>query len=679
MILRPGTFLQDRYELIERIGSGGMSDVYKARCHKLNRQVAIKVLKEEFGEDISFVDKFNMEAESAAGLSHPNIVNVYDVVEEGALHYIVMEMVDGITLKNYIANKGCLDVKESIGIAIQVAQGISAAHERGIIHRDIKPQNIIISKDGKVKVADFGIARAISAQTLTSGAMGSVHYISPEQAKGALSDTRSDIYSLGITMYEMLTGRVPFDGDNTVAVALAHLEKTMPYPKDLNPDIPNYLEAVILKCTQKRPERRYQDIKDLIADLRKVLLNPDFDSDMSENDMGDTKVINVSQVNSYNERNKRVANDLEEDYADNDTEEDTRIDKIVSIIGGAVAVLIVLAIVFFVGKKIGIFDIKKNEVINTESAEALDGTQVEIPDVIGLNEEDAQRVLKEKDITMKVKKSEYSDSIPKGYIISQNPDAKSIVSKYSSAEVVISLGSDKIDLVSMNIMGLNIEEARRVLEEKGLSVTISEEFSDTVEAQKLIRFNPQRPEKGSMVRLYVSKGKEQSMVIVPNITGLNESSALALLNSSNLGVGTVKSEYSNQVEKGYIINQDISANTQVIPSSLVGYTVSLGVEDTKKYKYVASIDTTYNISDLIGPASSTTSVRIMVRLKQVVNGQVVYSTLMEPREVTGDTILPVRFKNIEGAYGVDQGDVEVVEVDSQSMLKAYKVEFFKVE
>ena len=216
MTLRTGMYLQDRYEILEQVGAGGMSVVYKAKCHKLNRLVAIKILKEEFSSDSNFVGKFKMEAQAAARLSHPNIVNVYDVIDEGDLHYIVMELIDGVTLKTYIARKGKLEIKESIGIAIQVAQGIGAAHEQHIIHRDIKPQNMIISRDGKVKVADFGIARGVSTQTMTSAAMGSVHYISPEQARGSYSDARSDIYSLGITMYEMVTGRLPYEGDNTV-------------------------------------------------------------------------------------------------------------------------------------------------------------------------------------------------------------------------------------------------------------------------------------------------------------------------------------------------------------------------------------------------------------------------------------------------------------------------------
>ena len=274
MILRPGTFLQDRYEILEQIGSGGMSVVYKAKCHKLNRLVAIKVLKEEFCNDSNFVSKFKMEAQSAAGLSHPNIVSVYDVIDEGKLHYIVMELIEGITLKSYIQKKGRLEVKETIGIAIQVAQGIAAAHEQHIIHRDIKPQNMIISKDGKVKVADFGIARAVSAQTMTSSAMGSVHYISPEQARGGFSDERSDIYSLGVTMYEMVTGRVPFEGDNTVAIALAHLEDVVVPPSVYNPEIPVSLERIILRCMEKKPERRYRSAQDVITDLRAALIRP---------------------------------------------------------------------------------------------------------------------------------------------------------------------------------------------------------------------------------------------------------------------------------------------------------------------------------------------------------------------------------------------------------------------
>ncbi len=292
-MLRTGIYLQGRYEILGLIGSGGMADVYKAKCHKLNRLVAIKVLKEEFSDDSGFLGKFQMEAQAAAGLSHPNIVNVYDVVDEGNIHCIVMELIEGITLKSYILKKGKLEVKEAVGIAIQVAQGIAAAHEQKIIHRDIKPQNMIISRDGKVKVADFGIARAATTQTMTSEAMGSVHYISPEQARGGYSDARSDIYSLGITMYEMVTGRLPFEGENTVAIAIAQLQEPITRPSFYNPEIPVSLEGIILKCTEKKPERRYSQILEVIADLRRMLVHPDDDfvQPVPEVDMGAGTVV----------------------------------------------------------------------------------------------------------------------------------------------------------------------------------------------------------------------------------------------------------------------------------------------------------------------------------------------------------------------------------------------------
>lgn len=293
-MLRSGMYLQNRYEILEQIGSGGMSEVYKARCHKLNRLVAIKVLKAEFSDDASFVSKFKIEAQAAAGLSHPNVVSVYDVVDEGVLHYIVMELIEGITLKNYICKKGRLDVREAIGIAIQVAQGMAAAHEQHIIHRDIKPQNMIISRDGKVKVADFGIARAVSSQTIGATAMGSVHYISPEQARGGYSDERSDIYSLGITIYEMVTGHVPFDGENTVTVALAHIEAPLLPPSRLNPAVPPSLEKIILKCTEKKPENRYNNATELISDLRRALVNPGGDFVRTAPQVDDSPTVTIS-------------------------------------------------------------------------------------------------------------------------------------------------------------------------------------------------------------------------------------------------------------------------------------------------------------------------------------------------------------------------------------------------
>lgn len=297
-MLKVGMFIQNRYEIISRIGSGGMADVYKAKDHKLNRFVAVKVLKQEFRDDKVFISKFRVEAQSAAGLAHANIVNVYDVGEEAGIYYIVMELVEGITLKEYIKNKGRLSVREATSIALQISAGLEAAHNNGIIHRDVKPQNIIISTDGKVKVADFGIARASTTNTVNSSVMGSVHYSSPEQSRGGYSDEKSDIYSLGITIYEMLTGEVPFDGDTAVTVAIRHLQEEVHGPQELVPEIPYSTNQIVLKCTQKSPDRRYANMTELIRDLRESLVNPDGDfvTKMSVDTTAHTRILSKEEI-----------------------------------------------------------------------------------------------------------------------------------------------------------------------------------------------------------------------------------------------------------------------------------------------------------------------------------------------------------------------------------------------
>ena len=392
-MIRLGMFLGDRYEILEKIGSGGMSEVYRARDHRLNRDVAIKVLKQEFNSDRSFIGKFRTEAHAAACLSHPNIVHVFDVGDEEDIHYIVMELVEGITLKTYISRKGKLEIRETIGIAMQVAQGIEAAHEQHIVHRDIKPQNIIISRDGKVKVTDFGIAKAATNETITSSTMGSVHYISPEQARGGYCDERSDIYSLGITIYEMLTGQVPFEGDSAVSVALLHIQGEMVSPRKYEPMIPVSLEKIVLKCTQKKPEMRYRTVTELIENLKRALMTPDEDFVHmgTVNSNGPTRIMSQEEVNQirsgaaamkdgeeeralsdgdydryygdeeeearyqldYDEEDEMFFDDDEED---DEEEESRKSDRIYAIVGIGVAVVIVLLALFIMGKTFGWFD-----------------------------------------------------------------------------------------------------------------------------------------------------------------------------------------------------------------------------------------------------------------------------------------------------------------------------------
>ena len=719
MQLRVGTFLQNRYEILELIGSGGMSYVYKAKCHKLNRPVAIKVLREEFSKDNNFVYKFKMEAQSAAGLSHPNIVNVYDVVDEEELHYIVMEYVEGITLKKYIKSRYIHDIRDAVNISIQVAKGIKSAHDANIIHRDIKPQNIIIGADGSIKVADFGIARAISEETLSTIGVGSVHYMSPEQAKGARCDKRSDIYSLGVTMYEMLTGRLPFEGDVTVSIALAHLEEKMPAPSTYNPRISKALDNIILTCTRKTPSRRYSDLSELIRDLEKLLIEDDFETEPEE-DAGATKIITASELNDINSHiSEHEPMDEEEDNVyyddkdeerpkkssafkkskkgkdkgkdidrDDEAEESPGMEKLITVLGVVIALAIVTAIGFFVAMRFKIFDFSSNHTTNatqiTESEKEKDGTKTKTPDIVGISEELAEKKLKENDLQLKVSGNEYSDFISKGNVISQKPIAGESISRYSSVEVVISLGSNSIDLSKLTITGIAKDKAMQLLKENGLSAELVEENSDTVALDNVIRYEPSTAKKGDPIRLYVSKGKKEELVKVPDFSGRAMKEVQGQLAGANLTLGVIKEEYHQTVAKGMVISQSLTKDTEVLKGSTIDFVVSNGVKPietvpVKDYKYVASIDATYNIEDLIGPGSSSINVSIMVRLKQTVGGETKYTTLMEPRLVSGNTILPVRFKAIEGAYGVDQGYVEVVETGSGNVLKSYEVEFFKVE
>ena len=461
MIIRPGVFISDRYEIIEKVGSGGMADVYKAKCHRLNRFVAIKILKAEFSDDKKFVEKFRAEAQSAAGLSQPNIVNVYDVGEEEGMYYIVMELVEGITLKSFIERKGKLDIKEAVGIAIQIAQGVESAHSNHIIHRDIKPQNIMISKEGKVKVTDFGIAKAVTSDTITSNAMGSVHYLSPEQARGGFSDEKSDIYSLGVTLYEMLAGRVPFIGDNTVSVALCHLQEN-PIPlRDLDPSIPVSLDRIVQKCLQKKPEHRYLSASDLIRDLKKSLSNPDgayvnlvtaavVDSSptisISEDDLGKIKRAvhqNVEEEELYEaptEKRKEAAKpvvkrkyeeEIEDDDEDDEDEEDMnpKLERLMSIGGVVVAFIIVIIIVVIIIKASGLLGggggSEEPVVTNTpeitmepEETEDVEEEQV-VPDVVNLPLDQVESQLEILGLTVVTTEQE-SDEVEVGYVISQD-------------------------------------------------------------------------------------------------------------------------------------------------------------------------------------------------------------------------------------------------------------------
>lgn len=723
MILYPGTMLQDRYEILEKIGSGGMSEVYKAKCHKLNRLVAIKVLKLEFTSDATFVSKFKMEAQAAAGLSRPNIVNIYDVADEGDIHFIVMELVEGITLKSYITKKGHLDVKEAIGIAIQVASGIEAAHEQHIIHRDIKPQNMLISMDGKVKVADFGIARAVSSQTMNAATVvGSVHYISPEQARGGYSDERSDLYSLGITMFEMVTGHVPFEGDNTVTVALAHLEEPMPDPRMLNPDVSPSLARIILKCTEKRPERRYPNAAAVISDLRRALLNdddPTIGAVKEEDHSSDTIVISPKELNLIKTRSgerireskpvkeireRRERRDLEKRYDQTDNakkepkknkvdDEATGLEKILTGLGVAAAIVIVAVVIVFVLKLGGLFrsstpedptkavseEAMTEEAKTTAASETvISQKEVYMPKLVGHSEEEAEKILQGLDLTMQVEQKN-SDEVEKGIVISQKEEPDTVIPRFSKVTVVISAGSDKVDLSELGLSGMTLETAVRLLEGKNLKADVREEASEEVASGTIIRYEPEeKVALGSTVTLYVSTGPEEEFVPVPNLYGKTDAEAAALLSAAGLVTGEVSKEYDSTISAGHVISQGVEAGTQVAPGDTVDYTLSLGPEAPKK-QFIASLDASYPLQVSYGPGAASSEIQILIRLKQTVNGKVTYTKLAEPKSYSADTTLNIKLDRIRGADGVQTGEVEIVDLTNNVVLTSYNVTFTEVD
>lgn len=639
-MLKPGMFIADRYEILEKIGSGGMSDVYKAKCHKLNRYVAIKVLKPEFSEDRSFVTKFRVEAQSAAGLIHANIVNVYDVGDENGIYYIVMELVEGITLKKYIEKKGRLGVREAVSIAIQVAQGIEAAHNHHIVHRDIKPQNIIISKEGKVKVTDFGIARAATSNTINSNAMGSVHYISPEQARGGYSDEKSDIYSFGIMLYEMLTGRVPFEGDTTVSVALQHIQDDIVSPAKLVPGIPISVEKIVLKCTQKKTERRYQNMSDLIADLKRSLVAPDEDfvvmRPVASN--GPTKMITedeldmIHQMSSIKSTNSTSQNkrddygyDEEEDDDYEDTEDDDRtdggsttVDKVITALGITVAVIIVIITLFIIFKMVSVLSgsgNNSNNTTTTQSTTADDGKK-EVPQVTGYSYEEAQTMLNNVNLGAKLMYS--NSSYDAGTVIEQNVAAGTRVTEHTTIILTVSNGPESFSMI--NVEDMTEDDAREALAALGLKVSTEYVASSEVEQFHVISSTPKhlaKVKQGDEVTLYVSMGDGKVYTEVPSLAGMTEDEAKNAIVSSGFEVGTIKREGSQTVAPGVVIAQSgPTAGEKAAEGSTINFVVSSGSDSSVKYVYLSKTVLTEDLTSANLVPQDATFIRLNFVLVQ---------------------------------------------------------------
>ncbi|EKN41589.1 protein kinase [Clostridium botulinum CFSAN001627] len=568
-----GTKLGNRYELLEKVGEGGMATVYKAKCHYLNRFVAIKILKEQFCSDKEFVEKFKREATSVASLSDNNIVNIYDVGSENNIHYIVMEYVDGKTLKELIVEKGKIDPKETVRISKQIASALVCAHRNNIIHRDIKPHNILVTKEGIVKVTDFGIAKASNSATITNSSkvMGSAHYFSPEQAKGSFVDSRTDIYSLGIVMYEMLVGKVPFDGESPVSVAVKHIQNEVVAPKEIDDKIPESLNSLVLKCLEKNPVKRYQTIKNLEEDLARIENNENIlngSSNISENDV--TRVMDTAVIN---DKIKEMAQndeyeDDDEEYEDDDEEYEDEEDEIEDkkkrsnkgktnkklILGIAMAVLFLV-----VGSVSAYLAFNKSG-----------GKKVEVPNVVGLTKEEAEKVLSEKKLKLVVAQKVKNEK-KEGTIIESYPKSGEKVAENSEVRVSISSGNV---VVVPNLKGMELEAAKKAIQDLKLKVgNVKYEFNDNVAAGKVISQTPDidaELKEGEEISLVISNGPEIKYSTVPNLIGKSIDGAQNALANAGLSMGGSKAIITeDQSLDGQVASQSIGAGQSIKQGSSV--------------------------------------------------------------------------------------------------------------
>lgn len=602
-MLTPGTMLQDRYEILEHIGSGGMADVYKAKCHKLNRYVAIKILKSEYNEDENAVKKFVSEAQATADLQHANIVNIYDAENTGDMHYIVMELAEGITLKKYIKRYGRLSIHETVDFALQIARGIEAAHAQKIVHRDIKPQNILVSNAGKIKVTDFGIAKVATGDTVGLSPFGSVHYFSPEQARGGYADERSDIYSLGITIYEMVTGRVPFDAENSVSIALKHLHEEITPPRTYYPDIPVSLENIILKCTMKRQDMRYQSVKELIADLEQVFSSPEGNyvqmeslvDDSPTNIRGEQEIETIKRAHrrkrseeSYPVEEEKSADSglYGEDFDDDEMEEDShKLAVALAIIAG---VVIVAVAAFFIVREAHLIGESRNE--TDQTVEVTAGPLAEtivMPNVVAMSKEDAQKTLKGYSLTPVFKYEEGVDENTESLIVVKQ-SIKENEEVAIDSEVTLTLGTNEApsgEISVPSVVDMTKEEAQKEIKNAGFTCKVVYENSTTTEAGKVISQTPTGGtalESGEQVEITVSTQEE--MVTVPSLIGLTESIARSQLEASGLKLGSITKGHSNNVSSGEIMDQDFEIGSMVPANTEISVKFSVGLKTSNLYQ-----------------------------------------------------------------------------------------------
>ncbi len=554
-----GKLLGNRYEIIEKIGNGGMATVYKATDKVLKRYVAVKILRDEFTTDEEFIKRFEVEAQSAARLTHPNIVSIYDVGVDGNLYYIVMELIQGKTLKEIIIKeRGPLPWKWSINVAIQIASALEMAHRNNIIHRDIKPHNIIITEDGIAKVTDFGIAKAVSNSTITAfgTTIGSVHYFSPEHARGGYTDAKSDLYSLGVVMYEMVTGKVPFDADTPVSVALKHMQEEPEEPIEVNPNLPTAVNKIIMRALKKDTTLRYQTASEMLIDLRKALKDPegDFVDDTEYDPTASTQVINT---NMY--KNKKESVEEQKDKKQGKLKTFIKNHKGLSIFIG----LILLFVISLGGTML---------VLNLTNP-----PEVDMPNVVGLSEEEARKEIENVKLKFEVEKEEYNKDVPEGYVISQDPtymERFSKVKQGSTVKVIISKGQEKTTVPK--VIGMKKDEAVKALEDAKLKVEIVEETSKKVEEGYVISQETDANTDafaGDTVKIHVSTGTGIKQIDMISVIGKNETDAKKALQDLGLKVNVGYDEDSSK-DNGTVLKQSIETGKTIDEGTTVTITVN---------------------------------------------------------------------------------------------------------
>ncbi len=602
-----GKYIGSRYEILEKIGNGGMATVYKAKCHVLNRFVAVKVLKEEFTTDEEFIRRFNIEAQSAAGLTHPNIVSVYDVGHEDNIYYIVMELIQGKTLKQIISESGILPWKWSINIATQIASALETAHKNNIVHRDIKPHNIIITEDGVAKVTDFGIAKAVSNSTITAfgTTIGSVHYFSPEHARGGYTDAKSDLYSLGVVMYEMLTGRVPFDADTPVSIALKHMQEKPIEPIKLNPSIPLAVNQIIMKAMRKEPNERYQSATEMLKDLNAALKNPEGDFVKNEKiDLNRTQVMGTITdemlENNKNKENHKKKSKLKQYFEKHP--------KMKFVLLGIICILVFVITIF----------------ITKIAMDAGTVKNVEIPELVGLTEDEVKEKLEGTKFTYEIIGEEYNSEVEAGKVSVQNPAYRKnfTIKENSKISLTISKGTELTTVPK--VAGMEYSEAEKEIIAKKLKVEKIEEQSDKIKEGYVTRQEPAENTEmaaGETVKVYVSTGNGLEQVTVTFVVGKTEADARKELEDAKLKV-EVKYDEDTSKTNGIVLKQSKDVGEVVEEGTTIILTVNK-ISEVKKGTVNVNLKSLLNYSK---PTSTNEEVIVpKVQVKITVNGDIVYN------------------------------------------------------